>query len=403
MRSIGDAGDRLLGQVLRLMSVVGSIAYVPSLAACAAGRLWALMAVDTVAYAMIIAAALSRAGRRLKLLTINAVSLLLAGVLLYTTGPFGAGYVWLVCAVFVSALFGGKKLVAATAAAAVAELSAYALLVGIGRAPQGQPLLTIAVVAANLVLVCVLVGFAARSLIRGLETENAEKNLLASRLEAELEAAKAADEALRTEMEAKSVLLKELQHRVRNNLQLAQSIVGLEYPQAGAAGAAPSLDRIAMRMRALSVANDLALTREGSDSIELYDLIQGIASAVRAAEAAAEAAAEEAPDAAIAPISASPFRYRMAIDSAGAAAVAVSDIILTIRGERGGIGIGLEERVGGPALVFSWEGTSRGKDEELLSKLYSGALIGGLGIPIPVAQGGEEDGRSFEVRLGKTQ
>jgi hypothetical protein len=395
MRSIGDEGDRLLRQVLRLMAVIGSVAYVPSLVACAVGRLWALMAVDTVAYGAIIAAALSGAGRRLKLLTIIAVSLLLAGVLLYTTGPFGAGYVWLVCAVFVSALFGGRRVIAVTATAAVAELTAYAIFAGTGRAPYGQPLLSIAVVAANLVLVCVLVGFAARSLILGLEAENAEKHLLASRLEAELEAAKAVDEALRTEMEAKSVLLKELQHRVRNNLQLAQSIIGLESLQAGPSDAGPILERMAMRLRALAVANDLALSREGADAIDLHDLILGIAAAVRTAGAAAVAP----PDAATAPISVRPFEFRVAIDGAGAAAVAVSDIIEAIHGSGGGVEIGVENRAGGPTLIFTWRGGTSEKNAELRSRLASDALIAGLAAPSSLSFSNNEDGNRFEVRL----
>jgi hypothetical protein len=395
MRSIGDEGDRLLRQVLRLMAVVGSVAYVPSLVACAAGRLWMLMAVDTVAYGAIIAAALSGAGRRLKLLTIIAVSLLLAGVLLYTTGPFGAGYVWLVCAVFVSALFGGRKIVAATAAVAAAELSAYAILAGTGLAPYGQPLLSIAVVAANLVLVCALVGFAARSLILGLEAENTEKHLLASRLEAELEAARAVDEALRTEMESKSILLKELQHRVRNNLQLAQSIVGIESLRADTAGSAPILERMAMRMRALSVANDLALSSEGADAIDLHDLILGIAAVVRAAGAAAAVP----PDAATAPISVRPFEFRVAIDGAGAAAVAVSDIIEAIHGSGGGVEIGVEDRAGGPTLIFSWRGGSPEKDAELRSRLACDALIAGLAGPSSLSFGNYEDGSRLEVGL----
>lgn len=395
MRSIGDEGDRLLRQVLRLMAVVGSVAYVPSLVACAAGRLWMLMAVDTFAYGTIVAAALSGAGRRLKLLTIIAVSLLLAGVLLYTTGPFGAGYVWLVCAVFVSALFGGRTIVVATATAATAELSAYALLSGTGRIPYGQPLLTIAVVAANLVLVCALVGFAARSLIRGLEAENTEKHLLASRLEAELEAVRAGDEALRTEMESKSIILRELQHRVRNNLQLAQSIVGIESLRADPAGAAPILERMAMRMRALSVANDLALSSEGSDAIDLYDLILGIAAAVRTAGAAAAAT----PDASTAPISVHPFECRVAIDGAGAAAVAVSDIIEAIHGSGEGVEIGVEERAGRPSLIFKWRRCSPEKDAELRSRLASDALIAGLAGPSSLFFDNLEDENRLEVRL----
>jgi hypothetical protein len=401
MRSIGDEGDRLLRQVLRLMTLIGSVAYVPSLIACAADRLWMLMAVDTVAYGVIIAASLSRVGRRLKLLAIVSVGLLLAGILLYTTGPFGAGYVWLVCAIFVSALFGGRVIVVATAIAAAAELAAYALLAGSGRTPYGQPLISIAVVAANLVVVCSLVGFAARSLIRGLEAENAEKNLIASRLEAELEAAKAVDEALRTEMEAKSVLLKELQHRVRNNLQLAQSIVGLESLQTGSVDAAPILERMAVRLRALAVANDLALSREGADAIELRDLVLGIAAAARSAGAAG-AAIDAAPSASGASIAVRPFEFQVAVDGAGAVAVAVSDVIEAILGSGRGIEIGVEERAGDSMLIFSWTSDSPAKDAELRSRLSSDALITGLGFRTSLFLGSGEDASSLELQIGKT-
>jgi hypothetical protein len=103
----------ILGAMIRFLAVAGVIAFVPSVYAAAREGLWLIVAVDALAYALVIFAAFSnKASFSLRLILLVSLSLIIGMVVLYQTGPFGAGYIWMLSAAVLSALFGKTRIVA---------------------------------------------------------------------------------------------------------------------------------------------------------------------------------------------------------------------------------------------------------------------------------------------------
>jgi chemotaxis protein methyltransferase CheR len=76
----------------------------------------------------------------------------------------------------------------------------------------------------------------------------------------------------------KSALLKELRHRVSNNLQLMTSIVRLELSASTEASARRALMDTERRLHALSITNGQFLNRQDAGKFELYSFMHDLAS-----------------------------------------------------------------------------------------------------------------------------
>ncbi len=92
-------------------------------------------------------------------------------------------------------------------------------------------------------------------------------------------------EAVRKRFQEKDVHLRELQHRVKNNLQLITSLIRLESHNAEYDEAGESLDRLAGRVGALALLYRTLEEGQNSDSIDLGVYLSQIASAVMQAHA----------------------------------------------------------------------------------------------------------------------
>jgi len=113
------------------------------------------------------------------------------------------------------------------------------------------------------------------------------RNLLASHArrasEAEAEARREAEEVRRLAAEKDAALaenqelLRELQHRVRNNLQLLSSLMTLQVAAATGPGEALALDPARRRIHALALAHDARFAVKEGSSIDLRSLCRAVA------------------------------------------------------------------------------------------------------------------------------
>ena len=387
MESIEATRAAILDRTLRALALIGAVAYIPSLYACVQARLWYLAAADSAAFAAFVAVALLRGpSYRVKLLSLIALSLLIGAAVLYATGPYGAGYVWILYAILEAVLLGSKPMVRATAVASAAVLGAYALLVGLGKAPIGQPPLTVLVVAANLGLVAATFGAAANGLFEGLRRALAEKELLSHRLRDELFVERAAERSLRVEIEAKEALLRELNHRVRNNLQVVESLLRIEAAAGSGGPAAIASARMSRRVEALSLVNESFLqSSPASGKVELSDIVKALVESRRSAP-------DELP-----PPAPTAFSREVTAEEGTSLAIATVELLDALAARGRAPRIGLVRYRGADALAFSWDALDETEgDRELGAALAAAPAIGGLapaGAAFEPAGAGEEKPR----------
>jgi hypothetical protein len=366
MGTMEGVRERILDRLLRTVALLGAIAYVPSVYASVAYGLWFVAAVDSAAFALIVAAAVfRRLGYRLRLAVLIGACLAIAGAVLYSTGPYGAGYIWLLCAIFLASLLERRRLFPFTTAAAIAILGGYALLIALGAAPAGQPLVSLAVISANLIVVGALLAAAARSLISGLEGAHAEELRLNARVGRELEAARAAEASLIAQAELKEKLLKELHHRVHNSMQVILSLLDIESANRDEG----SLERITRRVRALSLADDLFLSHPEDESAELRELVAG---AIVAHRASSEAEL---------PFSTGSFSYDIPAAGIGALSIAIAEIIAALAELALPVAVELSGPEGARRLAFRWAGSDAATGEAIAARLRDDPLVAGIAPP----------------------
>ncbi len=265
--------DELLSSLLRFLAVAGLIAYLPGVVAGVVERLWLVVAVDTAAYAAVISVAFSsRSSHTAKLAVLVVASLATGAVVLVMTGPLGAGYIWFVAAVVMSALFGDGRVVNITIGLTAAIMSAWIAALAGGAEGHGATPVTVVIIAGSLLLICMALSMVIRRLLESISAAFAEKAGLAESLAEELRRSIDIRGQLETNLTVKVSLLKELQHRVRNNLQTVISLLSLDD---GSAEDRPS-DAI-RRIRALSIANDVFLSDPDRGLVEARSLVRAVA------------------------------------------------------------------------------------------------------------------------------
>ena len=99
-------------------------------------------------------------------------------------------------------------------------------------------------------------------------------------LNAELVERKIEDERVRAMAFEKELLLKELQHRVKNSMSIITSLVGLEESKADTPRAREVLAKLESRVTALSCLYDILCDEGGIDSVELADYLGRVVDSV---------------------------------------------------------------------------------------------------------------------------
>jgi len=250
--NLESARSGLLSALFRFAAVAGLAAYLPGVIAGAVHGLWAIVIVDTAAYALVVAVALMpRVKPALQLYVLIALSLAVGIIVLVSVGPLGAGYLWILFAMVISALFGNAISISLTVVASLALMALWALALWRGFEGHGATPAVVGIIAGSLLTIGLSLSLVIHRLLRGLSTALDERGRLADTLAAELRLSMAVRDELEATMAAKDELLRELQHRVRNNLQTVMRLLALEGDE-GQGG----LERARRRVRALAVAND---------------------------------------------------------------------------------------------------------------------------------------------------
>jgi len=235
--------EQLLNRLIKWLVILGAVAYVPSTYACVKENLVILGVIDTAAYLFMVFVFLyPRASFRLRLLSTVFTTLLLGAAVLFQTGTSGAGHLWLICSVFIAALFGKISFMIMTILMTQAVIAGYAMLNEVGLIAHDASIMGIAVIGANMLLVSIALSLVTHFLLSFLQEEIGEQE--------------------------KTLQL--LDHRVRNNLQTIESLVYLNDIQLGTPSA------LSRRIHAISEANKLVLSNPSALFVNLGTLLRTI-------------------------------------------------------------------------------------------------------------------------------
>lgn len=87
-------------------------------------------------------------------------------------------------------------------------------------------------------------------------------------------------EQIRKSLEEKEILIKEIHHRIKNNLQIVSSLINLQSMKAESYEAATALDESENRIRAIALIHEKLYKSENLAHIRLRDYIQDLASSI---------------------------------------------------------------------------------------------------------------------------
>lgn len=237
----------LLGRVVLIFASVGLLAYVPSLVASIEAGLVSLVVVTTVLYLLAIVIAFQPSiPFRVKLLTVVGSLFIVGFTVLITTGPYGAGDIWIMSGVLISALFGSVTVVVVTIGLSVVAMAGYGALARMGLLNYTFSEISLIVIGGSMVTICVALSYVIHASLGGMEETMAKHE----------------------------VLTRELHHRVKNNLQVTLSLISLE---AYGASPTPSIVALERRVRILTVVNELFLDSPDTLRIDVRAVARAVA------------------------------------------------------------------------------------------------------------------------------
>jgi signal transduction histidine kinase/CheY-like chemotaxis protein len=273
---------RILQSLLTSCALGGAVACVPSVWLLLRGGLLAVAVINTLAYAMVVALALWRGGRReVRASVFLALGQLVGVLLLVEVGPAGAGYLWLFSVPLIAGVLLGFRVSLYASGLNAVTLAAIGVLVARGDIAWSGTfsLASFAVIAVNFVLLNTLTAASLATLLRGLETSldrlGAE---VIERRRAEAERESLARELLQArKMEALGTLAGGIAHDFNNILQAlfgyAEMVRAAVEPESRARRHIDSVLAAAGRGRDL-VARILSFSRQSEPLLRPLDLVQ---------------------------------------------------------------------------------------------------------------------------------
>ena len=252
--SMRDVRERILSRVLRVVAVGGIFAYVPSALLSIRERVWVVFVADTFAFAFVIClAAIRRLSFQLKAISLVSLVYILGVLLIVFTGPAGAGHLFIFAFVFLTSLFGSVRSMVLANVVAVLTHVALAVASALHLVPWPQTTDSVIVISANFILVSVVLSVTASYLIRGYSSSATEEKRLREALE---------------------VALREIEHRVKNNLQVVSSLVSLR--SGSGLDSEQALADIKESLSAISVVHQLLYRRSAFYLVELKTLLESL-------------------------------------------------------------------------------------------------------------------------------
>ncbi|ADK82866.1 histidine kinase dimerization/phosphoacceptor domain -containing protein [Sediminispirochaeta smaragdinae] len=247
MQNIVEGREAILNQLLKSVTLWGLLAYIPSMYASLKEGLYVLAFIDTLIYAILALIILHpKMPYRFKLIVIVSITLILGAVVLFQTGNKGAGYIWLLFSVVISALFGTRRGIAASITASLIILIFYFLLGRSGIISGRHTAVEITVITSNLMLVSIILAMIIQRLLT----------------------------ILQNELEEKDTLLQLLHHRVKNNLQMVDSLISLNSESKDQTEV--TLAALSSEISAISAANEILLSNPGKKEFELSDIVRAL-------------------------------------------------------------------------------------------------------------------------------
>jgi len=233
--------EELFRILLKSIIYFGAVAYIPSLIACLHDGLYLLAVIDTLGYLSLLGVYLYPGARyELRLFTTVFVTLVIGAAVLIETGPYGAGHVCLLCAVFIAALFSRPRIIIASIASTQIIMLVYGVLNAAQLLNHRMPDFSAFAISANMLLISVTVSLITYFLLRSLQEE----------------------------IQVQEKLMRLLHHRVKNNLQSFESLVALSAEEISGESGLPH------RVRAISAANNLLLEAPEAEGIDLAELLR---------------------------------------------------------------------------------------------------------------------------------
>jgi two-component sensor histidine kinase len=242
-----DASKKRLAELLiRICAVFGGLAYIPSAYLSWRERLWFVLGIDSLALLLVLFFALRTSlPYRLKVFSLLAISYGLGLALLVVTGPFGAGHLYLFCFVVLVGLFGNIRQLVTANLLCAATYAGFAVFAARAHPAWMQGAESVIVVSANAVMLGAVLSTAANYLVRVYAT------------------AAAAERRLRR---LRETMLREIDHRVKNNLQMLSSLVSLR--SRPGADPAEALSEIRESLSAIALVHQLLERNEARYSLK---------------------------------------------------------------------------------------------------------------------------------------
>jgi two-component sensor histidine kinase len=88
------------------------------------------------------------------------------------------------------------------------------------------------------------------------------------------------EQRLAEELEAKEILLREVNHRIKNSLQIVETLLNLEARSAQSEEARGSLNRASMRVHAIGSVHELVFRSDEIQSVQLQDYVRELCEAI---------------------------------------------------------------------------------------------------------------------------
>lgn len=201
-----------------------------------------------------------------------------APVALFKTGLYGAGYIWLASGVVISALYGKRRAIFGTALGMIIVYGVYGVYMLNGHSVFAYPLIPYIVTGLNLLVVALILAFIMYQLLNMAQTAVDAERGYASHLEEELDDNERIRRQLTEALEQKSLMLQELNHRVKNNMQVISSLINLtgynkshhEYVQV-----------LKNRIRSITAVHYQLFSENGLGTVNLVRLVESISKSVQ--------------------------------------------------------------------------------------------------------------------------
>lgn len=219
---IDSIKNRLVNKSCKIITLFGMIAYIPSVYLSITVNLWTIVIINTLAFTYFIILSFSRKiSIKLKKISLVIAPYLLGCILLVYTGPFGAGIIYLFSFSFCTSLFYAKKAVIISNIMLIITLLSFSLLNYLKILAWDLEFMNIIIITCNFILVSVLISVAISWLMTNLEKKINQQERLTQKIRKEVVEK---NKLLYT----KTILMQELQHRVKNNLQLISSLISMQ-------------------------------------------------------------------------------------------------------------------------------------------------------------------------------